>query len=189
MKLPLQVSFRNLAHSDAIASLAREKAAKLDRFCDYIMSCRVVIEVPHRHHEHGNLYGVRLDITVPGDEVVVNREPGERTTHRDVGVALRDAFDAAARLLEDYARRRHGLVKAHEEAPHAKVARLYSAEGYGFLATPDGREVYFHEHSVLDGGFKRLAVGTEVTFVEEEGEKGPQASTVRIVGRHHHAAV
>jgi cold shock CspA family protein len=58
--------------------------------------------------------------------------------------------------------------------------------GYGFLETPDGRELYFHEHSVLDGGFPELEVGSEVRFIEEPGEKGPQATTVTPVGRHGH---
>ena len=88
--------------------------------------------------------------------------------------------DAARRRLEDYARRQRGAVKSHEETHRARVSRLFPEAGYGFLETPDGREIYFHRHSVLHPGFDRLAVGTEVRFVEEAGEKGPQASTVAI---------
>jgi cold shock CspA family protein len=92
-----------------------------------------------------------------------------------------------ARQLEDYVRRQRGDVKAHELAPLARVSQLFPQEGYDFLATPDGREIYFHRHIVLHDGFDRLAIGTEVTFVEEEeGKKGPQASTVRPVGRRRH---
>jgi cold shock CspA family protein len=100
----------------------------------------------------------------------------------DLYVAIRDAFDAARRRLEDYAGRQRGAVKSHEERHRARVSRLFPEEGYGFLATPDGREIYFHRHSVLHPGFDRLAIGTEVRFVEESGEKGPQASTVAIAG-------
>ncbi len=82
--------------------------------------------------------------------------------------------------------RRRGAVKALERAPHAWVSKLFPEEGYGFLETPDGREVYFHRRSVLHERFDRLEVGTEATFVEEEGKRGPQASTVKPVGRHHH---
>lgn len=186
MELPLQIAFRNLEHSSVIEEMVREKAAKLEEFAERIMGCRVVIEVPHRHHERGNQYQVRIDITVPGGEIVVNREPPLHVEYRDLGVALRDAFDAARRQLEDYVRRQRGLIKAHEVAPHGRVSQMFPEQGYGFLETPDGREIYFHRHSVLDGGFDRLEVGTEVTFAEEEGDKGPQASTVKPVGRHHH---
>jgi cold shock CspA family protein/ribosome-associated translation inhibitor RaiA len=186
MQLPLQVSFRHMEHSEAIEALVREKAAHLDTFADHIMSCRVVVELAGKHHEHGNLYEVRIDLTVPGEEIAVTREPSEHTACRDIHVALRDAFDSARRQLEDYVRRRRGAVKAHDMPPHGRIVRLFPDEGYGFLETSDGRQVYFHRHSVLDEGFDGLEVGTEVAFAEEEGKKGPQASTVRPVGRHHH---
>lgn len=99
-------------------------------------------------------------------------------------MAIRDAFDAARRKLQDYARRRRGVLKVHEGSPRARVAKLFPEERFGFLETPDGREIYFHENSVLDFDFKRLKVGTEVHFVEELGEKGPQASTVTPVEHH-----
>jgi cold shock CspA family protein/ribosome-associated translation inhibitor RaiA len=186
VELPMQIAFRYMERSEAVEDLIRESSDRLDRFADQVLSCRVVVEAPHGHQEHGNPYRVRIDLTVPGEEIVVNREPLQRTEHRDLGVALRDAFDAARRQLEDYLRCRRGHVKSHEGEPHARIARLFPEEGYGFLATPDGRELYFHRNSVLNGGFDRLEVGTEVTFTEGEGKKGPQASTVKRVGRHHH---
>jgi cold shock CspA family protein len=186
MQLPLQVAFHNMEHSDAVEALAREKAAKLDEFCDHIMGGRVVIEVPHRHHHDGNQYLVRIDLTVPGEEIAVNREPSPHIEYRALDVALRDAFDTARRLLQDYVRRRRGQVKHHEGVAHARVARLFPTEGYGFLETPDGREVYFHRNAVLHAAFDRLELGTEVTFAEEEGKRGPQASTVKVAGRHGH---
>ena len=77
-------------------------------------------------------------------------------------------------------------VKVHRPATHARVERLFPQAGYGFLKTPDDREVYFHQDCVLGADFKHLDVGTEVTFDEEMGEKGPQATTVHVVGRHRH---
>ena len=186
MQLPLQVSFRHMGHSEAIEAVVREKAAHLGRYADHIMSCRVVVGPAGKHHQYGNLYEVRIDLTVPGEEIAVTREPGGHTDYRDIRVAVRDAFDSARRRLEDYVRRRRGFVKALETTPHARVSRLFPEEGYGFLATPDGREIYFHRRSVLNDAFGRLRVGTEVAFAEEEGKQGPQASTVRPVGRHHH---
>ncbi len=178
MRLPLQLSVRNMSLSEAAEADIREKAARLDSFYDQVMGCRVIVEVPHRHHHKGVLYNVRIDMTVPGSELVIKREP-----HEDLYVAIRDAFDAARRQLEDFARRRRGDVKTHEAPSYARVTKLFAE--YGFLETPDGREIYFHRNSVLDGGFDRLKTGAEVRFSEEEGEQGPQASTVALIGKHH----
>jgi ribosomal subunit interface protein len=178
MKLPLQITTRNVSISEVVKDDIREKAAKLDHFSDHIMGLRVMVEAPHRHHRQGVRYLVRIDITTPGTELVIKRQP-----HEDIYVAVRDAFDAARRKLEDYERRIRRDVKFHESMPHARVSKLFLGEGYGFLETPDGHEVYFHRNSVLNGAFDRLTVGTEVRFVEKLGEKGPQASTVAIVGK------
>ncbi|TAK09934.1 MAG: HPF/RaiA family ribosome-associated protein [Candidatus Manganitrophaceae bacterium] len=180
MQLPLQVTVRNVALSEVAEEDIREKAAMLDEYYDRIMSCHVIVDAPHRHRHKGLLYDVRIDLTVPGAELVIRREPNE-----DVYVAIRDAFDAARRQLEDFARRQRGDVKTHEASPYGRVSRLFPEEGYGFLETPDGREIYFHRNSVLHGGFEKLGIGSEVRFAEEEGEKGPQASTVAVVGKHH----
>lgn len=180
MKLPLQITTRNVSISDAVKEEIREKASKLDHFSDHIMGLRIMVEAPHRHHRQGIKYLVRIDITTQGSEIVIKRQP-----HEDVYVAIRDAFDAAGRKLEDYERRTRGAVKVHEAMPHGRVSKLFSDKGYGFLETSDGDEVYFHRNSVLNNAFDRLTVGTEVRFVEEMGEKGPQASTVTIVGKHH----
>jgi ribosomal subunit interface protein len=176
MQLPLQITARDISLSEAAEADIRAKAANLDTYYDGIMGCRVVVEGLMRHHRKGP-FTVRINVSVPGTELVVDRHADE-----DLYVAIRDAFDAARRRLEDYARRQRGAVKSHEEAYLARVSRLFPEEGYGFLETPDGREIYFHRHSVLHPGFDRLAIGTEVRFVEEPGEKGPQASTVAIAG-------
>lgn len=188
MQLPLQISFRHMDRTEALEALVREKAARLDDFAGDIMSCRVVLEPAGKHHQHGNLYEVRIDLRLPGEEIAVSRSPSEHTECRDIQVALRDAFDAARRKLEDYVRRQRGDVKVHEVPPHGRVALLFPYEDYGFIKTQDGREIYFHRHSVLHDAFDRLQVGTEVTFAEEQGDKGPQASTVEVLGRHHHLA-
>ena len=175
MKDPLQITARNFDLTEAIEDAVREKAEKLDVFYDQIIRCSVMLEAPHRHHRKGTLYNVRIYITVPGGELVVKREP-----HEDLYVAIGDAFHAARRKIEDYARRRRGKVKHHEETPRATVSALYPEKGYGFLTTPDEREIYFHENSVLGKKFGDLKVGIKVRFIEEPGEKGPQASTVSV---------
>jgi ribosomal subunit interface protein len=175
MKIPLQITARDFELPESIEAIIREKADKLNTFCDQIMSCRVVVETPHRRQQKGLLYNVRIDMTVPGAELVVKREP-----HADIHAAVREAFDAARRQLQDQTRRQRGEVKVHEETPRARVHALLPEDGYGFLITSAGREIYFHENSVLDGKFKQLKVGMEVRFVETDGEKGPQASTVAV---------
>ncbi|MFL6623044.1 MAG: HPF/RaiA family ribosome-associated protein [Sulfurifustaceae bacterium] len=182
MNLPLQVVFRNMPRSDAIEARVRERAEKLDRFAADIMSCRVVVEPPHKHHHKGNLYHVRVDIKARGAELVVARESDADHAHEDVYVAIRDAFDAAKRRLEDYVRRRRGEVKHHEPPSHGRVADLNFAQGYGRIETPAGQLVYFHRNNLIDADFDTLALGTEVQFVEERGEGGPQATTVHVLG-------
>jgi ribosome-associated translation inhibitor RaiA len=104
MKLPLQISFRGMDTSPATEALIRERAEKLDRFHDRITGCRVVVEASHRHQRKGRLYHVRVDLTVPGHEIVVGRERDDDHSHEDIKVAVRDAFDAARRQLEDHLR-------------------------------------------------------------------------------------
>jgi cold shock CspA family protein/ribosome-associated translation inhibitor RaiA len=183
MQLPVQISFRGMEPSAAVEAKIRERTVKLERFYDRIMGCRVVVESPHRHHHQGKLFHVRVYLTVPGGELTVSRDAAEHHAHEDVFVAVRDACDAAQRQLEDYARRQRGDLKTHEGPPSGHIAKLFPDKGYGFIETPDGFEIYFHQHSVLDAAFDRLLVGSAVEFVEEEGEKGPQASTVRLLDK------
>jgi ribosomal subunit interface protein len=178
MEVPVQIVVRNASISDVAKDNIRSKAEKLSSFYSPIIKCRVVVEAPHRHKQKGLLYNVRIDITVPGGELVVKREPNE-----DVYVAIRDAFDAARRQLQAYARRQRRDVKVHEKVPHARVVKLFPEEDYGFLEAPDGLEIYFHRNSVLNSGFDRLQIGIEVRYVQEQGEKGPQASTVSLIGK------
>jgi ribosomal subunit interface protein len=186
MQIPLQITFRDMEPSEAVEARIREKAATLDRFYDHVMSCRVMVEAPHAHHHQGRLYQVRIDMTVPDGELLVTHEHHHKDhSHEDVYVAIRDAFDAMKRQLEDYARKRRGKVKHHETPAHGVVTSLHPDEDYGRIRTPDDRLVYFHRNSVLHHAFDRLAVGTEVRFTEEAGERGPQASSVILIGKHH----
>lgn len=183
MKLPLELSFLNMEPSESMEQDVRNKTAKLERFSQHITACKVVIEAPHKHHHKGNLYHVRINITLPGQEIIVNRAPGEHHAHEDVYVAIRDAFNAADRQLEDFVRKQRGKVKSHESPMHGVVVK--TQPDYGIIETSDGREIYFNKNSVVDDVFSELSVGNEVRFSEESGEQGPQASTVHLVGKHH----
>lgn len=108
MEIPLQISLHGIAQSDALHNAIREKAERLNRYYDHIMSCRVVLELSGRHKRQGKQFSARIDLKVPGGEIVVTHEHDE-----DPQIALRDAFDAARRQLEDYARTQRGDVKQH----------------------------------------------------------------------------
>lgn len=181
MSQHMQITFRDFGPSPAIEEYARKRAEKLDRFFDDIQRCHVVIEEPHRHRQQGSRYNVRIDLTVPGGELVVSRNPAESLAHEDVYACIDDAFDDAQRRLEDYARRLRQDVKHHEPTPHGRVVHLDHGQGFGFLETQAGERVYFHRNSVLNGAFDRLSLGSWVRFAAEEGREGPQASTVELV--------
>lgn len=184
----VQITFRDIDPSPAIEEYAMERAAKLDRFCDAIQRCHVTIEAPHRHHRQGKRYNVRIDVTVPGAELVVSRDPAENLAHEDVYACIDAAFDDAQRRIEDYVRRRRQEVKQHEATPHGRVVHLDPHEGFGFLETVTGERVYFHRNSVLNGAFERLQIGSQVRYVAQEGREGPQASTVELVRGPRHPA-
>jgi ribosomal subunit interface protein len=176
MNVPLQVTFRNMPHSDAIESIIVKKAAALERFNKRITSCRVVVEEEQRRKHQGKVFSVVIDITIPGKEVAISRQESD-----DAYVAVRDAFDAAARVLEEESRVQHRAVKNHETHPSGRVAKIFPDGDYGFILTPDAREIYFHRNSVQpDTDFLKLKFGTPVVFLEEQGKEGPQAARVSI---------
>lgn len=184
MKQPLQVNFRDIPPSEAVEAKVREKAAKLDEFYDHIMACNVMIEAPHGHHHKGHLYHVRIDLTVPNHEIVVNRSPKDHHAHEDVYVAIRDAFNAARRKLQDFAMKQRGDVKHHEVPPHGTITEVVPYEDYGRIMDSEGRDIYFHRNSLIDGDLDTLEKGDKVRFVEVAGVDGPQASTVHLIGKH-----
>lgn len=179
MQLPLQITIRDIPHSPVLEGHIEKKAQKLNKIYNRIMACRITVEFATKHRHQGNLFNVRIDLTVPGEEL-----PVTKNTNEDVYVALRDAFNDAKRRLAEFASRQNGDGVIH----HAKIpltgviARIFSEQGYGFIETLDGHEVYFHESVVKPKPtFKKLNVGAQVRFLEEQGEKGPQASKVKII--------
>jgi cold shock CspA family protein len=181
MQTQPQVTFDDIAIDEAVREAAFDHVEQLERYSDRITGCHVVVAQPHRRHREGRLYSVRIDLLVPGGEIVVNREHHLEHAHEDALVALRDAFLAARRQLEDHVRRLRGAEKRHAVRPRGRVTQVFPLAGYGFLVTPDGREVYFHRHAMSDRDFRRLDVGSSVVFGEGEGEDGPQATYVRLV--------
>jgi cold shock CspA family protein len=181
-----------------LEELVQKEAAKLEHFHDRISSCRVVVERPQRA-ESSKLYHVRIDLGLPGGELVVKHTPALHGTLQDIKVeksrqeaesvlvhkspqrAIHEAFREMRRRLQDYRRKQEGSVKTSHKMAEGTVMDIFPGEGYGFLAAADDRQIYFNQASVLDGHFDRLRVGTRVRFAEETGEKGPQASTVKVI--------
>jgi cold shock CspA family protein len=204
--IPTQISFRGLPHSDALESDIRERVAWLEQFYAGIVRCRVLIELLHRHRHDGRHFHLRIELTVPGGPpIVVSHEPslhgrlkdvGEAAHHKDdetesvhryAAVTLREAFDVARRRLEDFAREQRGAVKTHDVPAHGEVVELAKAGGYGYIQAGENR-IYFNRASVLHEAFDELTIGTPVAFTEERGDKGPQASSVRVLGKRHYVA-
>lgn len=177
MQIPLSIATHHTDLPASATSLIRKKAHKLERFYERLTGCEVIVEGPGGHHMNGGPYGVNIHLSVPGSEIHVDRQSGE-----DLMEAIREAFEAARRQLKEYARKQRGEVKAKEAQPRGRVMRIFRERGYGFLETADGREVYFHENSVLEPGFGTLEVGTEVRYTEEQGFEGPQASSLAPAG-------
>ena len=181
MIIPLQITFRHMDPSPALEARIRELAARFDKFSEHIMRCHVIVQ-PVSHHAHqGALYDFRIDITLPDEEIGIRRAHPADHAHESPYVALRDAFRAARRKLEDYERRRRLDVKKHIGPAHGRICELDAERGCGRIETDDGRLIYFHRNSVLGGRFQDLATGTKVRFAEETGNLGPQASTVHVI--------
>jgi ribosomal subunit interface protein len=187
MQRPLRITFRGMEPSPAIESRVREKAADLERYYDRITSCEVTVESPHQHQQKGRRYAIRIELHLPDSVIIATTEKHRNPAHEDIYVAIRDAFGAATRQLEDFVRKTRGRVKRHEVPDHGRVTRIYHDDGYGFVERSDGIDIYFHENAVVEGTFEALEPGDEVRVVLAEGEgvDGPQASSVVPIGKHH----
>ncbi|MFM2063306.1 MAG: hypothetical protein RLZZ507_2976 [Cyanobacteriota bacterium] len=188
MKIQPEITYRNLEKSDAIDTLVHEKIAKLENICNYINSCHIAIEKIHDRPSSGSPYRVRIDLTVPpGHELAAEKNPGEGIQYQPLDAVIRDTFDAMRQQLAKLTQMQRASEVAHryEEVQESTgfVTKIFREDGYGFLKTLDGREIYFHHNSVLHNDFDRLEIGTGVHFSQEEGEEGPQASSVKIVDK------
>jgi cold shock CspA family protein/ribosome-associated translation inhibitor RaiA len=191
MQTPVEIDFQGIQATEQLRACVTKNISMLEQRFGRITACRVLIRGPSERHRKGGAFDVSIRLSLPqGREVDIGRSEGRvrdaETDNRllDPIVALNDAFKRARRRLQDHARRMQGHVKNHDGPPIATVTRFDDAAGFGFLETQDGREVYFHKNSILDGGASHVAPGTLVTYFEEMGDKGPQASTVRVLGKH-----
>lgn len=177
---PIQVTIRDIPSSQALEDHILKKAHKLDHFYHRIQRCKIVVDMPQKHKHQGKLFRARIDLYVPGKELVVNRK-----LDQDVYVAIRDAFNAAIRQLECYARKRRGDVKRHSGVNFGYVKRLILDEGYGFIQAIDGDEHYFSITNVCFPNFTQLAVGDIVNFISVPANDGLQAHRVTRNNHNH----
>ncbi|MGB8623931.1 MAG: HPF/RaiA family ribosome-associated protein [Paracoccaceae bacterium] len=184
MQTPLELTFRNMDHSDSLEALVREQAARLEKFFAGITSCHVYVTAPHRSQRKGNIYEVHIELRLPGEELVVNAPKGDNQAHVHPQVAVRDAFHAMEAQLKARKQKMRGDVKAHEGPLQGKIVELNADKGFGQIIATDSRLIYFHRNAVVDGNFDDLAVRDPVELVVQTGESeiGPQASTVRPIG-------
>jgi cold shock CspA family protein/ribosome-associated translation inhibitor RaiA len=184
METPVEIDFQGMTPVDRLRESIVTHVADLEQRCGRITACRVVLKAPGGHHRMG-LSEVNIRLALPnGREVNVARTAQQDERYTDIDFAINDTFKRARRRLQDHVRRMQGQVKTHEAQPIGIVIRLDPAGEFGFLETADSREIYFHKNSVLNGAFSRISVGTRVAFAEEPGDEGPQASTVRLLGKH-----
>ena len=186
MKITPEITYRHLEKTTAVHSLVEEKIAKLEQFCDYMNSCRVVIEKDNDHPSGGSPYRVSIDITVPHNrEIAVVENPDTGKQYIPLETVIRDAFEAARRQIVSLSTEQQGKRKMHpEQEVSAVVEKLFTEEGYGFIReVSTGKEVYFHRNSVINNDFDRLVVGAGVRYKETMGEMGPQATTVQLIDK------
>lgn len=185
MQTAVRIEFQEMSGTPAVESMIADHVKKLEQLYGRITACRIVVKGPGDRHRTGGLYNINIRLALPdGREVDIGRTPKDDERHADLPFAINDAFKRAGRRLQDSTRRMEGMVKSHEGQPVGTVVRLDPAGEFGFLQSSDGQEVYFHRNSVLDGAFSELAVGTRVSFTDEVGEKGAQATTVKLLGKH-----
>jgi ribosomal subunit interface protein len=177
MQVPLQITMRNLDHSQAVEERVREKALKLNKFSDKIIACQVVIEQNQAYRQSGNLYNIRIHLSMPRKELIVNRNQQE-----NLYLAIREAFVDMARQVEDADTILQGDVKHHSFRIHGEIARLFQDDQFGFIIDANGeKEYYFNANNLVkQHKFDQLKVGMPVAFVEEVGDEGLRASRICV---------
>jgi cold shock CspA family protein/ribosome-associated translation inhibitor RaiA len=184
MQTAPELIFHDVDRSPWVENYILERVQRLERFADGITTCRVSLTQEQASHHKGNRYSVLVEVRMPPNhDLAARKEKVIREMQTQLPALINLAFGAIERQLKKTAALRRYEEKRHDGQPHGIVEKVLD-EGYGFLrAIDDDRQVYFHRNSVLHDDFERLAVGTEVRYTPQEGEQGPQASSVQIVAK------
>jgi cold shock CspA family protein len=185
MQTPVEIDFQGMdPRPEARAAVDRHVDQLEERF-GRITAGRVVVKAPGGRHRTGGLYEISIHLSLPdGREVNVGHVRQNDERFADLNFALNDTFKRARRQLQDNVRELQGQVKQSSGSPVGTVCELDPLGQFGFIRTEDDREIYFHRNSVLGDGYAQLSVGTRVSYAEEMGDKGPQASTVKPMSKH-----
>lgn len=187
LQTPVQITFHQTDHADAVEADIRDKVAQLEHFVESLISCRVVVEHEHFHNHERGPVTVRFELGLPGGKTIVGGGAGTgNDAQADAATAVKAAFEAVKRQLHDHVDRRRRHTKVHEVPPHGVVLSVDPGGEFGFLQTSDGLDVYFHRNAVVEAEFEQLRVGDAVRFIlhAEEGVDGPQAASVQPLGKH-----
>jgi len=185
MRVAPQIIFHDVDRSPWVEEYIAERMAHLERFAHDITRCHVTLSQEQSSQRKGNRYSVMVEVRVPlHHDLAVKKQKVIHDMHTQLPAIINEAFGAIETQLKRTVARRRGDAKQNNGQPHGMVEKLFAEEGYGFIrAVEDDRQFYFHRNSVLHDDFDRLTVGTEVRFAAEQGEEGPQASSVQLVSR------
>ncbi len=185
MQTSFQIDFQGMDANSEVRAAIEKQVTQLEERFGRIIAGRAVLKAPGGHHRTGGLYEINVHLSLPdGREVNVGRVRQNDERFADLTFALNDTFKRARRQLRDKVRDLQGQVKQHNGSPVGTVVDLDPLGEFGFIKTGDDHEIYFHRNSVLGDGFSQLSVGTRVSYAEEMGDKGPQASTVKLMDKH-----
>jgi cold shock CspA family protein len=183
MRIPLEVSFHGMSRSKSLETLIQNDITKLEKVCDNLISCRVGIKLEQKSRRTANPFRVRIEMRMPpGHDLVINHKSGLKEDSEDLPTTVRNAFRTAHRRLKQQVEKQRGARKTHpQQETMALVTKIFSDEGYGFLRSTEGEEIYFHRNSILNYNFEELRPGAGVRFTAELGDEGLQASSVQVV--------
>jgi ribosomal subunit interface protein len=173
MKMPLQVTFRDMVPLPSLEPEIRRRVAKLDLWAPDVMSCHVVVEAEGNRHHQGHVYRVKVSVRVTDEEIVA----GDHHRNENIELALHGAFDALDRQLEDHVQRRRGHTKRHAAVIHGQIASL-SDDGVGRIVSDAGDDYHFDRSQVAQPAFESLSVGQDVRFLEGATRAGREARRV-----------
>ena len=185
MQIAPEIVYHDVERSEWVESYVLERMRRLDKFAQGITRCHVTLTREQASRQKGNRYSVMVEVRVPPQhDLAIKKEKEIREMRTQLPAVINLAFAAIERQLKKTAALRRYEQKDHNDEQSRGIVEQLLADGYGFIRTvDDNRQIYFHRNSVLHDGFERLAIGTEVRFSAEEGEQGPQASSVQIVGK------
>ena len=185
MRIPLEISFHGMSRSESIEQIIHKDVAKLERVCDRLISCRVGVKQDQKSSKTANPFRIRIEMRVPpGHNLVVTNTSGLKEAADDLPTTVKNTFKSAQRKLKQLVEKQQGERKSHpEQEISGIITKIFSQEGYGFLRSLEGDEIYFHRNSIVNDDFDQLQPGTGVSYTVEAGEKGLQASSVQVLER------